>query len=108
MSETKIAPSIKVEKGIEKKVNIYIEDNGNREFETLRDLMEQLNDDIKYAESEGYKDELMNTPITLELSDIHGQIIEGRLTLTVGEVIGGEIILTGNIEGVYFVKDDEN
>lgn len=108
MSETRIAPSVIAEKGIEKKVNIYLEDNGNREFETLRDLMEQLNDDIKYAESEGYKDKLMSTPITLQLSDIHGQIVEGRLTLSVGEVIGGEIILTGNIEGVYFLKDDEN
>lgn len=106
MGEIKITPSIIAEKGIEKKVDIYLEDNGNEEFETLSDLLEQLNSDIKYAENEGYKDKLMNTPITLQLSDIHGQIIEGRMTMSVGEVIGGNIILTGNVEGVYFLKDN--
>ena len=108
MSEAKIAPSIIAEKGIEKEVKIYLEDNGYKDFETLSNLMEQLNSDIKCAEDEGYKDKLMNTPITLQLSDIRGQIVEGRLTLTVGEVIGGEIILTGNVEGVYFIEDNKN
>lgn len=107
MSKIKIAPSIIAEKGIEKKVSLYLENNGNEEFETLYDLLVQINKDLEYANIKGHLNRLLNTPVTLQLVDIYGQIVEGRMTLSVGEVVGGNFILTGNIEGVYFLKNDK-
>lgn len=106
--EKKLAKVIESEKGIEKEVKIVLEDNGNREFETIKDLLYQIHKDLEFAESKGYKDKLLNSPVTLQLVDIYGQVVEGRMTLAVGEVIGDEFILTGNVENVAFVKENIN
>ena len=101
----KVAKEIKAEKGITKEVKLYIEDNGNKEFETLGDLLEEINYWIKWADEHGYKEDLLNRPVTMSLTDIEGQNVEGRMCLAIGELIDGTFLLTGNIENISFVNE---
>lgn len=79
-----------------KEVKIYVEDNGNRNYEDTDTLLEQLNDE--YDEPR---------PIILQLSDIEGQVVTGRCVLVAGTLADGSFLLTGNVDDVIFVKEDK-
>lgn len=79
-----------------KEVKIYVEDNGNRDYEDTDDLLEMLKEESDEP----------NRPIILQLSDIEGQVIAGRCNLVVGTLTDGSFLLTGNVEDVLFVKGE--
>lgn len=76
-------------------VKIYIEDNGNKDFEDTDVLLETLEDEYDKPR-----------PIILQLTDIEGQVISGRCTLVVGTLEDGSFLLTGNVDDVLFVKGE--
>ena len=80
-----------------KEIKIYIEDNGCRKYEDTDVLLEQLNEE--YDEPR---------PIILQLVDIEGQVISGRCNLVAGTLADGSFLLTGNVNEVFFTKDDSN
>lgn len=81
-----------------KEIKIYVEDNGNRDFEDTDDLLEIL----KKESGEP------NRPIILQLSDIEGQLITGRCNLVVGTLADGSFLLTGNVDDVLFINGEES
>ena len=80
-----------------KEIKIYVEDNGCRDYEDTDVLLDQLNEEYEYYEPK---------PIILQLIDIKGQVISGRCTLVAGTLEDGSFLLTGNVDDVFFVKDD--
>lgn len=106
--EIKLAKSIDAEINKEKEVKIYLQDNGNKEFETVKDLLEQINYDLKWSKDNNVEEEFLNSKVVLNLSDIEGQVIEGKLSLSVGYLENGCFLLTGNIDNVSFIKEDNN
>lgn len=79
-----------------KEVKIYVEDNGNRNYENTNDLLDVLKEESNEPKR----------PIILQLSDIEGQVITGRCNLVVGTLVDGSFLLTGNVEDVLFIKDE--
>lgn len=75
-------------------VKIYVEDNGNRNYENTDVLLKQLNDEYDKPR-----------PIILQLSDTEGQVITGRCVLVAGTLEDGSFLLTGNVDDVIFIKD---
>lgn len=83
-----------------KEVKMFIEDNGNREFETIKDLLDQIENDRKWYKEKGLEEEFLNSKIILQLSDIEGQIVQGKMCLSVGMCTDDNFVLVGNIEEV--------
>lgn len=79
-----------------KEVTIYVEDNGNRDYEDTDVLLETLKEESDEP----------TRPIILQLSDIEGQVVTGRCNLVAGTLEDGSFLLTGNVEDVLFVKDE--
>lgn len=79
-----------------KEVKLFIEDNGNREYEDTDVLLEQLGEEYDKPR-----------PIILKLFDIEGQLVTGRCKFIVGTLENGELLLVGNVDDVYFVKGEE-
>jgi hypothetical protein len=105
--EVKQAKIIKAEADKVKEVKLFLQDNGFRDYPTIKDLIETLEEDRKWHEEHGQLDEFLNTPVTMQLTDIEGQEVEGKICLDVGMCEGNVFILTGNIENISFVKEDE-
>lgn len=101
---TKQAEVIKAEKEKVNEVKLFLQDNGNREFETIQDLLDTIEQDITWCEKNGGKEKYLNTPITIQLCDIDGQQVEGKVHLSTGQLIDGSFVLTGNIDNVSFIK----
>lgn len=80
-----------------KEIKIYIEDNGNRDYEDTDVLLETLKEE---------SDEPIR-PIILQLSDIEGQVVTGRCNLVVGTLEDGSFLLVGSVDDVIFIKDEE-
>ena len=78
-----------------KEVKLFIEDNGNREYEDTDELLRMLKEEYDKPRT-----------ITLQLSDIEGQVVVGRCNLVVRTCENGEFILTVNVDDVYFLKED--
>lgn len=78
-----------------KEIKIYVEDNGNRDFEDTDDLLEMLKEESDKP----------NRPIILQLSDIEGQVVTGRCNLVVGTLEDGSFLLVGNVNDVIFIKE---
>lgn len=78
-----------------KEIKIFVEDNGNKNFEDTDSLLEQIKD--KYDEPR---------PIILQLTDSEGQIVTGRCTSIVGTLKGGNFLLVGNVDDVLAVKEN--
>lgn len=76
-----------------KEIKLYVEDNGNRDYEDTDILLNQIQ--REYDEPR---------PIILQLSDIEGQIVTGRCNLIVGTLEEGSFLLTGNVDDVIFRK----
>lgn len=79
-----------------KEIKLYVEDNGNRNYENTNDLLDVLKEE---------SDEL-NRPIILQLSDIEGQVVTGRCNLVVGTLEDGSFLLVGNVDDVLFIKGE--
>lgn len=84
------------------KYEINVEDNGNKNFETVKDLMEMI-DYEKCFSAKNYQKfvQFLNSKIKVQLLDINGTIISGDVILVVGMVEEGSFLLTGNIQEVY-------
>ena len=78
-----------------KEVKIYVEDNGNRDYEDTDVLLETLKEESDQP----------TRPISLQLSDIEGQVVTGRCNLVVGTLEDGSFLLTGNVDDVIFIKE---
>lgn len=85
---------------------IYIQDNGNCDFETVRDLLKEIEDSKKWSEENGCLEEFLNSKISIQLSDIEGQIVTGNANLTVG-LCGDKFIITGNVQSLEFDISDK-
>lgn len=94
---------IEAERNVTKEVKVYLEDNGNREFETVKDLIETLEKDKQWSEDNNVVEEFLNQKVSLQLVDIEGQIVTGDMNLSVG-LCGDKFILTGNIQSVDFIR----
>lgn len=94
---------IEAERNVTKEVKVYLEDNGNREFETVKDLIETLEKDKQWAEDNNVVEEFLNQKVSLQLTDIEGQIVTGDMNLSVG-LCGDKFMLTGNIQSVDFSR----
>lgn len=94
---------IEAERNVTKEVKVYLEDNGNREFETVKDLIETLEKDKQWSEDNNVLEEFLNQKVSLQLVDIEGQIVTGDMNLSVG-LCGDKFILTGNIQSVDFIR----
>ena len=94
---------IEGERNVTKEVKVYLEDNGNREFETVKDLIETLEKDKQWAEDNNVVEEFLNQKVSLQLVDIEGQIVTGDMNLSVG-LCGDKFMLTGNIQSVDFIR----
>lgn len=103
MNIIKIAECINANKEESQEVTLYIQDNGNRDYETIGDLINTIEDDKKYADEKGLLDEFLNSNVSLQLVDIEGQIVTGDMNLSVGWS-GDRIILTGNIQSIDFIR----
>lgn len=77
-----------------KEVKIYVEDNGNRNYENTNNLLDVLKEESDEP----------NRPIILQLSDIEGQVVTGRCNLVVGTLEDGSFLLVGNVDDVLFIK----
>ena len=77
-----------------KEIKIYVEDNGNRDYEDTDILLEQLKEEYDKPR-----------PVILQLSDIEGQVVSGRCNLVVGTLENGSFLLTGNVDEVIFIKE---
>jgi uncharacterized protein VirK/YbjX len=104
--ETKQAKVIIAETDKVNEVKLYIQDNGFRDYPTIKDLMETLEEDKKWHEEHGQLEQFLNTPITMQLTDIEGQEVEGKMCLDVGMLTNNIFVLTGNIDNISFVKED--
>lgn len=80
-----------------KEIKIYVEDNGCRDYEDTDVLLEQLNEEYDKPR-----------PVILQLVDIEGQVISGRCNLVAGTLADGSFLLTGNVNEVFFIKDNES
>lgn len=101
-----VAMGIDAEKDKTKKINLYLEDNGNREFVTVKDLIETIEKDKKFAEESGRLEEFLNEVVVMNVCDIHGQIIESKAHTEVGWCEGA-FILSGNADSLEFVDTDK-
>lgn len=88
-----------------KELKLYIEDNGNTEFETVGDLIKALEEERQWHIRNNSIEEFLNSKIELQLNDIEGQIVFGDATLVVGSC-GKRFIITGNIDGSAFDKEE--
>lgn len=79
-----------------KEIKLYVEDNGNRNYENTNDLLDVLKEESDEP----------NRPIILQLSDIEGQVVTGRCKLVVGTLEDGSFLLIGNVDDVLFIKDE--
>lgn len=79
-----------------KEVKIYVEDNGNRDYEDTDVLLETLKEESDEP----------TRPIILQLSDIEGQVVTGRCNLVVGTLEDGSFLLTGNVDDVLFTNGE--
>jgi hypothetical protein len=86
-------------------VKLYIEDNGNKQFDTVAELIRLLNEEREWFISEGREEEFLNSKIDLQLCDIEGQIVCGRTTCVVGSVVDGNFVITGNVDEVGFIVE---
>lgn len=100
-----VAMGIDAEKDKTKKINLYLEDNGNREFVTVKDLIETIEKDKKFAEESGRLEEFLNEVVVMNVCDIYGQIIESKAHTEVGWCEGA-FILSGNADSLEFVDAD--
>ena len=78
-----------------KEVKIYVEDNGNRDYEDTDVLLETLKEESDEP----------TRPIILQLSDIEGQVVTGRCNLVAGTLEDGSFLLVGNVDDVIFIKE---
>lgn len=86
-------------------VKLYLQNNGNNSFETVKDLIHTIRDYEQWAIENDRLDEFLNQKVLLELSDIEGQIACGDMCLSVGWC-GDRFLLTGNIQSIGYVKED--
>lgn len=86
-------------------VKLYLRNNGNNSFETVKDLIHTIQDYEQWAIENDRLDEFLNQKVLLELSDIEGQIACGDMCLSVGWC-GDRFLLTGNIQSIGYVKED--
>lgn len=101
-----IAMGIESEPNLEKNVTLVLEDNGTRDYMTVKDLIEQIESDKQFAEDEGRLEEFLNTEVVMLSTDIEGQQVNSNPQLIVGWC-GESFILTGNINSIEFVKEDK-
>ena len=76
-----------------KEIKIYVEDNGNRDYEDTDILLEQLNEE--YDEPR---------PVILQLYDIEGQIISGRCNLIAGTLEDGSFYWLETLMMCYLLR----
>lgn len=100
-----IAICIESEPNKEKEVKLILEDNGTRDYMTVKDLISQIESDMEYAENNGELEEFLNTEIVMLSSDIEGQQVNSKPQLIVGWC-GKSYVLTGNINSVDFIEED--
>ena len=81
-----------------KEIKIYVEDNGNRDYEDTDVLLETLKEEIDEP----------TRPIILQLSDIEGQVVTGRCNLVVGTLEDGSFLLVGNVNDVLFTNGEDS
>lgn len=105
MINRNIAAIIESEPNLEKKVTLVLEDNGTRDYMTVKDLIEQIESDMEYAEKEDRLEEFLNTEVLMLSSDIEGQNVNSNPQLIVGWC-GESFILSGNINSIDFAKFD--
>lgn len=79
-----------------KEIKLYVEDNGNRNYENTNDLLDVLKEESDEP----------SRPIILQLSDIEGQVVTGRCNLVVGTLEDGSFLLVGNVDDVLFIKGE--
>lgn len=103
----KQAEVIKAEKDKVKEVKLFLQDNKNKDYETIQDLLDTIEKDREWCKKHGGEQEYLNTPITLQLCDIEGQVVEGKVSLSTGQLIDGSFVLTGSIDNVAFIKEEE-
>lgn len=101
---TKQAKSVIAEKDKTKTVTLYLQNNGNNNFETVKDLIDTIQDYEQWAIKNNRLDEFLNQKVLFQLSDIEGQIVCGDMCLSVGWC-GDRFILTGNVQSVGFIKE---
>lgn len=68
----------------------------------FKEMINDIKDEIKtYENFEGGRlyDDMMNTKVSMQLSDANGNIFQGKLKLVVG-YSGENIVLVGNLEEV--------
>lgn len=87
-----------------KELKLFIENNGNTEFETVGSLIKALEYEREWRIKNNSIEEFLSSKIELQLNDIEGQIIFGDATLVVGSC-GRRFIVTGNIGGSAFDKE---
>lgn len=88
MSETKIH-------------EITMTSKDNNQAITFKELYEDILTEIESYKKLDLLDELMNQKVKLNLVDLNGKIIDGPATLTVGWLESGDVLITGNVEGIY-------
>jgi hypothetical protein len=86
---------------IQAKVKLEMVDDAKNRGITFRDLFESIQEEIQNYERLGKLDELMEQKVILTLTDLKGTVLEGYLTLHVGWLEDGNVLLTGNLKDVY-------
>lgn len=79
--------------------SINVEDNGNTEFETVGDLIKEIEYWKQWATDNNSLKEFLNLKISLTLQDINGVNIFGDNCCSVGWS-GERFVLVGNVQKV--------
>lgn len=80
-----------------KEVKIYVKDSNNSSNENTGILLEQLQKEYDKPRQ-----------LVLQLLDAKGQVVSGKCNLIVGTVENGNFLLTGNVDEIFFSKDNDD
>ncbi|PYY28203.1 hypothetical protein [Paenibacillus illinoisensis] len=82
--------------------NIQVLKEQKTESITFKQLYEEMLSEIELYENLGKLDELMNQKVVVSLYDSAGRVVSADLNDLIGWLEQGNVLLNGQITGVYF------
>lgn len=73
---------------------------------TFKEVLEAFQDEIEDYTKLKLQEELMIQRVVVNLYDANGGIVKGYLNNVIGWLEGGEVLLTGQIDDVFWTKED--
>ncbi|WP_079709787.1 hypothetical protein [Paraliobacillus ryukyuensis] len=87
-----------------KNIQLKFGEEASKEALSVRQLTEELNNEVENYNQLNSKEKLMNQKIVMQLTDDSGNVISGDLDMFISWVENGTVYLTGNVNYVYEQK----